>query len=34
MDYYDDAMERWRERVREKGFDPEVMLARMATGES
>ena len=26
MDYYEDAMARWRERVREKGHDPDAVL--------
>ena len=27
MDYYDVALDRWRERVADKGFDPETVLA-------
>jgi len=29
MDYYEDAMERWRTRTREAGFDPDVVLAAL-----
>jgi len=28
MDYYDDALERWKARVIERGFDPEALLAK------
>jgi hypothetical protein len=27
MDYYYDALERWSERVRERGGDPQAILA-------
>ncbi len=27
LDYYEEAMGRWRERVRAKGLDPEAVLA-------
>ena len=30
MDYYEDALDRWRGRVREKGHDPEAVLAALA----
>lgn len=26
MDYYEDALERWKGVVRERGFDPEAVL--------
>lgn len=32
MDYYSDALERWKARVREAGGDPEVLLAANLLG--
>jgi hypothetical protein len=30
LDYWEDAMDRWRERVRELGGDPQALLAEPA----
>ena len=33
FDYYWDALARWEKRVRELGYDPAELLARIAKGE-
>jgi hypothetical protein len=30
FDYYQDALERWRDAMREQGHDPQVLLAKTA----
>ena len=34
LDYYEDALERWRGRIRDRGLDPDAVSASFAAQES
>ncbi len=34
FDYYYDALDRWKARIEERGFDPEAVLKAMTDGEA